>query len=59
MWRVALSAAALALMLLPATDALGQGFQLERYEPAAPGSWFFGVEHPWYSSTRWAAAGLT
>ena len=36
-----------------------QGFQLERYEPTPAGSWFFGVVHPWYSSTRWFAGGFT
>src|SRR5436190_673771 len=40
-------------------DAQGKGFQLERYEPTPAGEWFFAVEHPWYSSTRWFAGGLT
>jgi outer membrane protein OmpA-like peptidoglycan-associated protein len=35
------------------------GFQLERYEPASAGNAFFSVPFPWYSSTRWLAAGLT
>jgi outer membrane protein OmpA-like peptidoglycan-associated protein len=39
--------------------ARGQGFQLNRYEPTPAGEWFFSVEHPWYSSTRWFAGGLT
>lgn len=39
--------------------ALADGFQLERYEPAAAGNAFFSVPFPWYSSTRWLAAGLT
>jgi outer membrane protein OmpA-like peptidoglycan-associated protein len=36
-----------------------QGFQLNRYEPTAAGEWSFMVDHPWYSSTRWFAAGIT
>ena len=35
------------------------GFQLDRFEPAAAGNWFFGVDHPWYSQARLIAAGLT
>lgn len=35
------------------------GFQLNRYEPTAAGEWSFAVDHPWYSSTRRFAAGLT
>ena len=49
---------ALVGLLLLAGAARGDGFQLERYEPSAPGGWFFGVESPWYSSTRLFAAGL-
>ena len=36
-----------------------QGFQLNRYEPTAAGEWSFAVDHPWYSSVRYFAAGLT
>lgn len=35
------------------------GFQLDRYEPTPAGESFFMVEHPWYSSVRWFAGGLT
>ena len=35
------------------------GYQLNRYEPTAAGEWSFAVEHPWYSSTRYFAVGLT
>jgi OOP family OmpA-OmpF porin len=35
------------------------GFQLNRYEPTAAGEWSFWVNHPWYSSTRYFAAGVT
>lgn len=36
-----------------------QGFSLNRYEPTAAGEWSFWVDHPWYSSTRYFAAGIT
>ena len=36
-----------------------QGFQVNRYEPTAAGEWSFWVDHPWYSSTRYFAAGIT
>ncbi len=35
------------------------GFQLNRYEPTTVGEWSFMVDHPWYSSTRYFAAGLS
>ena len=35
------------------------GFQIERYEPSIAGESTFGIERPWYSSTRWFAADLT
>ena len=35
------------------------GYQLNRYEPTAAGEWSFAVEHPWFSSTRYFAAGLS
>lgn len=47
-----------AAVLLLAARADAQ-FQLERYEPSPAGSWFFGVNHPWYTSTRHLALGLT
>ena len=37
----------------------GPGFQVNRYEPTAAGEWSLLVEHPWYSSTRYFAAGIT
>lgn len=42
-----------------ASQAQEQGFQLNRYEPTAAGEWSFSVDHPWYSSIRYFAAGLT
>ena len=36
-----------------------QGFQLNRYEPTAAGEWSFAVDHPFYSSIRYFAVGLT
>lgn len=41
------------------TSTAGTGFQLNRYEPTAAGEWSFWVDHPWYSSTRYFAAGIT
>lgn len=35
------------------------GFQLNRYEPTAPGESSFLIDHPWYSATRYFAGGLT
>lgn len=35
------------------------GFQVNRYEPTAAGEWSFWVDHPWYSSTRYFAGGIT
>ncbi len=57
--RWAAAFAALGLLLSTAPKARAQGFALEKYEPPPAGSWFFGVVHPWYSSTRWFAGGLT
>lgn len=56
--------ALLALALAAGADANAQsqpnlGYQLNRYEPTAAGEWSFAVEHPWYSSTRHFAVGLT
>lgn len=42
-----------------AQDMPNQGFQLNRYEPTAAGEWSFAVDHPWYSSLRYFAAGVT
>lgn len=45
---------------LPGTArAQNQGFQLNRFEPTAAGEWSFWVDHPWYSKTRYFAAGLS
>ena len=35
------------------------GFQINRYEPSAAGEWSFWVDHPWFSSTRRFAGGVT
>lgn len=43
----------------PPAAAQNTGFQLNRYEPTTVGEWSFMVDHPWYSSTRYVAAGLT
>lgn len=52
-----------AVLLFPLNDASGQnisrGFTVNRYEPSSAGEWSFWVEHPWFSSTRYLAAGLT
>ena len=49
---------ALSLMASPAR-AQNLGFQVNRYEPTTAGEWSFLVDHPWYSSTRYFAAGVT
>ncbi len=54
-----LRAALLLLVLVFARRASADGFQLERYEPTPAGDWFFAVNHPWYSSTRYFAGGVT
>lgn len=36
-----------------------QGFEINRYQPTAAGEWSFAVDHPWYSATRYFAAGIT
>lgn len=41
------------------THAQNRGFQINRYEPTAAGEWSFWVDHPWYSRTRYFAAGVT
>ena len=55
---VPLLASATPALAQTATNA-GAGFQLNRYEPTAAGEWSFWVDHPWYSSTRYFAAGIT
>lgn len=56
-----LSAACLFVGLSAPDSARAQyrGFQLNRYEPTAPGEWSFWVDHPWYSKTRYFAIGVT
>jgi OOP family OmpA-OmpF porin len=49
---------ALCLMSSP-VRAQNLGFQINRYEPTTVGEWSFLVDHPWYSSTRYFAAGVT
>lgn len=51
----------LSLLLGTSGNALAQniGFQLNRYEPTAAGEWSLAVDHPWYSRTRYFAAGVT
>lgn len=44
---------------IPAARAQNTGFQLSRYEPTAAGEYSFWVDHPYYSSTRYFAAGVT
>lgn len=48
-------------LTLSAASARAQntGFQINRYEPTAAGEWSFWTDHPWYSSTRYFAAGIT
>lgn len=52
---------ALLLVALTCRPAAAQntGFQLNRYEPTTVGEWSFMVDHPWYSSTRFLALGMT
>jgi outer membrane protein OmpA-like peptidoglycan-associated protein len=47
------------LCLLAPSLARADGLQLERWEPPPAGAWTFGTHAPWYSSTRWVAAGLS
>jgi len=53
----------MAMTWLPSERAAAQdvktGFQINRYEPTAAGEWSFSVDHPWYSSKRYVAAGIT
>ena len=59
------STLAAALLLLGASASVADaqqiplGFNTNRYEPTAAGEWSFWVDHPWYSSTRRFAAGVT
>ncbi|MEZ4408030.1 MAG: transporter [Polyangiales bacterium] len=52
---------ALGAALLAAPEARAQtpsGWALDRFEPTPTGDVFFMAEHPWYSSTRYFAAGI-
>jgi outer membrane protein OmpA-like peptidoglycan-associated protein len=42
-----------------ATPSQPAGFQVNRYSPTAAGEYSFAVEHPWFSATRYFAAGVT
>ncbi|MFO0576363.1 MAG: OmpA family protein [Polyangia bacterium] len=48
-----------ALAAPAAAQTTNRGFQVNRYEPTTVGEWSFSVDHPWYSSTRYFAAGIT
>lgn len=54
---------ALAALLYVSTPAIAQtpynGFSVNRYQPTSAGEWSFFVDHPWYSSTRYLAVGMT
>ena len=39
--------------------AQNRGFTINRYDPTPAGEWSFWVDHPWYSRTRYFAAGIT
>jgi OOP family OmpA-OmpF porin len=57
---IALCAVLMALCLMASpVRAQNLGFQVNRYEPTTVGEWSFLVDHPWYSSTRYFAAGVT
>lgn len=47
------------LCAAPVARAQNYGFQINRYEPTPAGEWSFMIDHPWYSSTRHFAAGVT
>jgi outer membrane protein OmpA-like peptidoglycan-associated protein len=48
-----------AFLDVPSAQAQNQGFEINRYQPTAAGEWSFWVDHPWYSSMRYFAAGIT
>jgi OOP family OmpA-OmpF porin len=58
LWSTATVLAGVLLSSAPA-GAQNSGFTVNRYEPTAAGEWSFWVDHPWYSSTRYFAAGIT
>ena len=51
--------AMLATAQTASAQSANSGFQINRYEPTAAGEWSFAVDHPWYSSMRYFAAGIT
>src|SRR6476659_9134323 len=56
------SALVLALLFQPsrASAQTNTGFSIARFTPTAAGEWSFGVDHPWYTKSRYfAAAGIT
>lgn len=44
---------------LPTAQAQNLGYNINRLEPTTVGEPSFSVDHPWYSSTRYFAAGVT
>ena len=38
---------------------VNSGFEINRYQPTAAGEFSFWVDHPWYSSMRYFAGGIT
>lgn len=60
-WLLVQGITLIVLLCLPASAhaQVNRGFQLNRYEPTAAGEWSILVDHPWYSSRRYVAAGIT
>ena len=62
MRRILIAACSLAIAGLAASahaQSTNRGFELNRYEPTTAGEWSFWVDHPWYSSMRYFAGGIT
>ena len=57
-WSVGIGLVCAVALARPAA-AQSAGYQLNRFEPPPAGDPFTVVEYPWYSATRWLAAGLT
>ncbi|MBL9004729.1 MAG: OmpA family protein [Myxococcales bacterium] len=57
--RVAALGSVVATSPVAHAQAVKTGFAVNRYEPTAAGEWSFWVDHPWFSSTRYFAAGVT
>ena len=47
------------LLTAPSARAQNQGFDINRFQPTPAGEWSFMVDHPWFSKTRFFAAGIT